>query len=163
MPTTILAAPTKTNVGMGQISLGRDGDELISVLGSCVGLTLLHPRFRVAVLAHIVLPNSNGRSGLAGKFADTAFPEMLRMLAIEGIPGTGLVAKLAGGSNMFGQSGGPLQIGEANVAAVTELLAARNIRVIAKDLGGAKGRRITVDCQTGLVNVEVVGQGKVVL
>ena len=163
MPTTVLNAPTKTNVGMGQISLGREGDELVAVLGSCVGLTLLHPRHRVAVLAHIVLPTANGRTGLPGKFADTAMPEMKKMLAVAGVPTVGLVAKLAGGSNMFGQSGGPLQIGEANIEMITKLLEAQCIRVIAKDLGGTKGRRITVDCQTGLVDVEVVGIGKVVL
>ncbi|HTN75385.1 MAG TPA: chemotaxis protein CheD [Pirellulaceae bacterium] len=158
MPALLPSRPSvKTNVGMGQIAIGRDSDELIAVLGSCVGLVLLNPQQRLAVLAHVVLPASSGRAGLPGKYADTAIPEMLDLLASEGQLASGLVAKLAGGANMFGNSSGPMQIGEGNIAAVTKILAQHNIRVIAKDLGGSKGRRVTVNCQTGLVEVEVVG------
>lgn len=162
----VLTSPSagkKSNVGMGQIVFGRAGDTLEAILGSCVGVVLVQPRLRVAVLAHVVLPTSNGRTGSPGKFADTAIPEMLRMLAIEGVQSSGLVVKLAGGSNMFGNSTGPMQVGEANINSLTSLLTQHNLRVIAKDLGGSKGRRITVDCQTGLVDVEVVGQTKVIL
>lgn len=156
-------AGTKTNVGMGQIAVGRDRDELVSVLGSCVGVVVFHPRRRIAVLAHVILPASSGRSGAPGKFADTAIPEILLLLAKEGQANSGLVAKLAGGAQMFGNATGPMQIGEGNVAAITKLLGHHNIRVIAHDLGGTKGRRISVDCQTGLVDVEVAGQKKLVL
>ena len=153
----------KSSVGMGQIILGRAGTTLEAILGSCVGIVLVHPRQHVAVLAHVVLPSSSGRTGSPGKFADTAIPEMLRMLAVEGIPSAGLVAKLAGGSNMFGNTSGPMQVGEANISCITALLAKHNLRLVAKDLGGCKGRRISVDCQTGLVDVEVVGQTKAIL
>lgn len=164
MPATLTNdTPLKTSVGMGQIALGRNTDVLQAILGSCVGVTLFHPRHRVAVLAHVVLPSASGRTGLPGKFADTAIPEMLKMLALEGVPSAGIVAKLAGGANMLGNAAGPLQIGEANVAAITELLSAKGIRVIAKDLGGTKGRRMLVDCQTGIIEVEVVGAKTAVL
>lgn len=156
-------AGTKINVGMGQIAVGREHDELVSVLGSCVGLVVLHPRRRLAVLAHVVLPASSGRTGAPGKFADTAVPEILNLLAKEAQTNAGLVAKLAGGAQMFGSATGPLQIGEANVAAITRLLERHNIRVIAHDLGGTQGRRISVDCQTGLVDVDVAGRKKLVL
>jgi chemotaxis protein CheD len=149
---------------MGQIAIGRAGDVLEAILGSCVGVVLLHPRQKVAALAHVVLPASNGRTGAApGKFADIAIPEMLRLLACEGVPATGLIAKLAGGANMFGSATGSMQIGESNSAAITAALAAKNIRIAAKHLGGAKGRRILVDCESGSVNVEIVGTPKAVL
>jgi chemotaxis protein CheD len=163
--TSLLKSPpgAKTSVGMGQIALGRDGDRLDAVLGSCVGIVLFHPRFPVAVLAHVVLPDSNGRGGAPGKFVDTAVPELLRLLALADVPRAGLVAKLAGGANMFGGIGGPLQIGEQNKAAATKLLSELQIPVIASDLGGGKGRHICVDCQMGLVTVEVIGQDRRVL
>ncbi len=162
----VLAPPTagkKSNVGMGQIIVGRAGDTLEAILGSCVGIVLVQPKQHVAVLAHVVLPSSSGRTGSPGKFADTAIPEMLRMLAVEGVATNGLVVKLAGGSNMFGNATGPMQVGEANISTITALLAKQNLRVVAKDLGGSKGRRISVDCQTGLVDVEIVGQTKAIL
>lgn len=58
---------------------------------------------------------------------------------------------------MFG-SGGPLQIGDANVQAVTEALAAAGIRLIAQDTGGTKGRRVAFQTSTGEMLVETSGQ-----
>jgi chemotaxis protein CheD len=149
---------------MGQIVVGRAGDVLDAILGSCVGLVLIHPRQKVAALAHVVLPSSSGRAAASpGKFADTAIPEMLRLLAVEGVPQAGLIAKIAGGANMFGSTSGAMQIGEGNVNAIAEKLASENIRIVARHVGGAKGRRMTVDCESGIVQVEIVGTPKTVL
>ena len=58
---------------------------------------------------------------------------------------------------MFGRPDSPLQIGDANVQAVLEKLADANIRVATKDVIGTKGRRITFDCATGNLRIEIVG------
>lgn len=147
----------ETMVGMGQIVFGHAPDRIASILGSCVGVSLYHPRTRHAALAHVILPDSQGRPQSApGKFADTAIPHMLKLLNQAGAPASGLVAKLAGGSNMFGHNG-PLQIGVANGEAVGRLLAAAGIRVVAQDIGGNQGRRISLDCATGDIVIEIAG------
>jgi len=147
----------ETLVGMGQIAAGRAPERMKSVLGSCIGLAIYHPRLKTGAMAHIVLPDSAGRSGTPGKFADTAVPAMLELLDRLGAPAHGLRAKLAGGANMFGGSG-PLQIGDANVAAVAEVLQDAGIRTAGQDVGGTKGRRVTFDCASGNITVECVGQ-----
>ncbi len=152
----------KHNVGMGQIAIERAPALLSSVLGSCVGLALYHPRVKTGALAHIVLPTASGRGALPGKFADTALPHMLAEFSKLGVPRNGLVAKIAGGACMFGVSG-PLQIGDNNIEAVQILLAKENIRIAAKDVGGQKGRRVTLDCSTGELLVEIAGKTKKVL
>ena len=147
----------ETMVGMGQVVLGQAPVRLASILGSCVGVSLYHPRTRQAVLAHVILPDSQGRSlSTPGKFADTAIPHMLKLLGQAGLPAGGLVAKLAGGSNMFGHNG-PLQIGAANGEAAARALAAAGIRVVAQDMGGNQGRRISLDCTTGDIVIEIAG------
>ena len=157
------AEPTKTvHIGMGQAALLRGPASMNSILGSCVGVALYHPRLEVGALAHVVLPESAGRTGTPGKFADTAIAHLLELFAQENIPFAGLVAKFAGGASMFNASG-PMQIGEANIKAVTEILSARRIRVAGSHVGGAKGRRITFHVQSGELVVEVVGQPPVVL
>lgn len=157
MTTLATSDPAKTTmVGMGQISAGQAPDRLKAVLGSCIGLVLYHPRLKTGVMAHIVLPHSEGRDGTPGKFANTALPHMLRMLQERGAA-HGLVAKLAGGARMFGGAG-PLQIGEANTKAVTQLLQTAGIRVVASDVGGTSGRRVTFDCTEGDLLVESVGR-----
>jgi len=154
---TNLKSLPETLVGMGQIAFGQAPARLASILGSCIGVSLYHPRTRHAVLAHVILPDSQGRPQSApGKFADTAIPHMLKLLGQAGAPASGLVAKLAGGANMFGHKG-PLQIGVANGAAVAKALANVGVRVVSQDIGGNQGRRISLDCATGDIVIEIAG------
>jgi chemotaxis protein CheD len=143
-------------VNMGQAVLGRSGDTLCAVLGSCIGVALHHPRHRVGVFAHVVLPDSIGHAGPPAKFADTAIPYLLHLLKTEGIAASGLVVKLAGGANMFAAKG-PMQIGQANLDAVVAALQQANLRVAAQHVGGDKGRRARFDCHTGELFVEIAG------
>jgi chemotaxis protein CheD len=144
-------------VGMGQIAAGQGPQRMKAILGSCIGLALYHPGRQAGVMAHIVLPDSAGRDGAPGKFADTAVPQMLALLREEGLPTFGLTAKLAGGANMFNGSG-PLQIGDANAEAVATALKKAGIRVAAQDIGGTRGRRIDFDCANGEMIVQCAGQ-----
>lgn len=145
-------------VGMGQIVAGCAPARMKAVLGSCVGLALYHPRLKAGVMAHVVLPDSAGRGGAAGKFADTAIPEMLKRLQDINAPAHGLLAKLAGGADMFGGSG-PVKIGETNAEAVLEMLKKHTTaKIVGEDVGGGKGRRVLFDCETGDMTVEIAGQ-----
>jgi len=150
------------NVGMGQIALLEGNGEAKSVLGSCIGLVLYHERRKVGAVGHIVLPLSQDRPGPPGKFADTAVPHMLDQLLEKGGNPAGLIAKMAGGANMFGSSG-PLQIGDANFAKVEELLEGLGIPIIGRHIGGDKGRRISFENQTGDLIVEIMGETAVIL
>ena len=142
---------------MGQIALGGPPQRIRAVVGSCIALSLYHPKLQRGVMAHIVLPDSAGREGTPGKFANTAIPRMLEMLKEFSTPAPGLTAKFAGGANMFGSSG-PLQIGDANVEAVAQSLRAAGIRIAAQDVGGNRGRRVTFQCEGGAMIVESAGQ-----
>ncbi len=145
------------SVGIGQILVAHKPARLSAVLGSCVGVAVYHPRLGVGGLAHVALPQSNGRSDNPAKFADTAVPALLEELQNQGVPPAGLVAKIAGGACMF-QTRGPLQIGEANIQAVRAALAQANIRLVREHVGGTTGRRITLDCTDGSLRVEIAGR-----
>jgi chemotaxis protein CheD len=142
---------------MGQIAVGREPEHFKSVLGSCIGLVLYHPRLKMAAMAHIVLPDSAERNGTPGKFADTAIPHMLQLLKEQGSPLHGLTAKFTGGANMFGGTG-PMKIGDANAEAVSRALKIAGVRVAGQDVGGAKGRRVVFDCSTCEMTIAVAGQ-----
>ncbi len=144
-------------VGMGQIVAGKAPQQMRAIVGSCIALGLHHPRLKFGVLAHIVLPDSAGRGGSPGKFADTAVPQMLEIFKQSGVPTENLTAKLAGGANMFGSSG-PMQIGDQNVEAVALALRRAGIRIAAQDVGGNHGRRISFSCEDGTMIVESAGQ-----
>jgi chemotaxis protein CheD len=158
----MIAATTSTKtaealVGMGQVVAGEPPQKMRAVVGSCIALALYHPRLKRGAMAHVVLPDSAGRDGAPGKFADTAVPRMLETLKAVGAPAHSLTAKLAGGAAMFAGSG-PLKIGEANVEAVARALRAAGVRIAAQDVGGNCGRRVTFECEGGTMIVETAGQ-----
>ncbi len=154
-------SPVNT-AGMGQAVVGRAGNSLVAVLGSCIGVAMYHPRHHIGALAHVVLPDSTNRSGTPAKFADTAIPYLLQLLKSEGVGSAGLVVKLAGGSSMFASTG-PMQIGAANFQAVVKALESVGLRVSGQHIGGPKGRRVSLDCQTGQLLIEVAGTAEATL
>ena len=157
MPISVTANKSTLSVGLGQTVFVREGEIAQSVLGSCVGLVIYHEIRRVAAMTHVVLPEGANRSGPPGKFADTAVPHMLAELFARHQVKSGLVAKLAGGANMFG-SKGPIQIGEANIVAVKRMLGNFDIPLAGEHLGGNCGRRVCFDPASGECSIEVHGQ-----
>ena len=149
-------AATETMVGMGEASAVHAPDRLWSILGSCVAVVIYDPHQRIGAMGHIVLPSAAGRQGNPAKFADTAVPHLLHLLKQKGASGEGLVAKLAGGARMFGKSA-LMEVGEGNVQAILHALQAARIRVAGKDVGGSRGRRVTLDCSQGSLLVQVLG------
>jgi len=143
-------------VGMGELAVLQGAGSLRTLLGSCVGLVLYDHRNRIGGLAHIVLPLTNGQTNLPGKYADTAFPELIRLIENSGGRIRNLAAKLTGGANMF-SSIGLNSVGDQNLAVVDSLLKEAGIPVLARHCGGTQGRRVAFYVETGRVTVEVVG------
>jgi chemotaxis protein CheD len=160
---TLEEMTTDSVVGMGRVAVARGPVRLTSVVGSCIGVAIHHPRLGVGGLAHVVLAASQGRTDSPGKYADTAIPHLLTRLAAAGAVGpAGLVVKIAGGAHLFGPRG-PMQVGDENASAILVALTKARMAVAAQDVGGGKGRRITLDCATGALVVEVVGQPPLLL
>ena len=144
-------------IGMGEIGVAKGDGSLRTFVGSCVGLAIYCQREKVAGLAHIVLPDSKGNGEPAGKYADTAIPETIRLLEeLVGRRGLRLSAKVIGGARMFAFQKG-ITIGDQNVAAVERILGACGIPVLARCCGGEKGRRVSLDVGTGTIRVETIG------
>jgi chemotaxis protein CheD len=163
---TDLATATEIVVRMGEIAVSRAPDDvLVSVgLGSCIGLALVCRRGRACGLAHVMLPESNGRDGRErlGKYADHAVPTLLERLAVVGARPATLEAVLVGGAQMFqGVTG--MEIGARNEAAVRAALAQAGVPVTAAATAGTLGRTIRVHVATGNVTVREAGAQEVTL
>jgi len=159
-PTTPSTRPAgfHTNaIGIGEIGVARGEGVLRTFVGSCIGLAIFDQRQRVAGLAHIMLPDSKGDRNQPGRYADTAIPEMLRLLRhTMGGPTLRLAAKMVGGAKMFAFQSG-LTVGDQNVAAVEHILQGLGIPVLARDCGGERGRRVSFDVTNGEMRVETLG------
>ena len=153
---------TDRKIGIGELGVVHGSGILRTLLGSCIGLILHDRKEGVGGLAHIVLPTSNGDQKTPGKYADTALPELIRLIEHAGGKTRNLVAKLAGGANMFATVK-MVGIGEQNLAMVEQLLKDAGIPVVGRHCGGQQGRRIAYDVQNGVVIVEIVGSSPVEL
>lgn len=156
---------TVVKVGMADLNVASGGAVLrTSGLGSCVGVTLYDPVTKVAGMAHIMLPSSDiAREGQlnVAKYADTAVPELIRRVLAAGAEQRRLVAKMAGGAQMFSFAGGSdtMRIGPRNVESTKLALQQAGIPLVAEDTGANYGRTVELDSATGILLVRSVQFG----
>jgi chemotaxis protein CheD len=153
---------TVIKVGMADLKTSSSPSRLKTLgLGSCVGVTLYDPVTKTGGMAHVMLPSSDisrdERLNKA-KYADTAIPEMIRLLEQSGVRRSNLVAKMAGGSQMFKTGNDQLRIGPRNIEACKEMLKKLWIPLASEETGGSIGRTIELDTVTGELHIWTVKQ-----
>jgi chemotaxis protein CheD len=150
------------SVAIGQWAVAAAPARLRTLLGSCVGVVFYDRTIRIGGLAHVVLPSARGPVDHPGKYADTAIPGVIAELErrLGSRTRLRLTAKLAGGASMFQvdtPADSSLNIGRRNQEAIEAILDELRIPVLARDLGGTTGRRLTVDTVSGIVAIKVPG------
>ncbi len=153
------------NVGMAEIKVVLAPQRLVTTgLGSCIGLCLYDPVTKVGGMAHIVLPTVTNISATepGGKYAVTAIPLLLENMLKFGASKYRLIAKMAGGAEMFSFPGQMpiLKIGERNAQAVKEILGGVSIPLIASETGGNFGRTIQFNTETGELSIRTINHGE---
>lgn len=156
-------------VGMADMKLCNAPDGLTTLgLGSCVGVTLYDPITKVSGMLHLMLPDSThirNNQNIA-KFADTGIKELYNRMLKKGACAGKIVAKIAGGAQMFSYGGGNseiMNVGRKNVEATKRVLAELRIRIIAEDTGLNYGRTIIFDSQTGNLTIRAVGKKETII
>ena len=152
---------TEHRVTIARHAVERAPGRLVSVgLGSCVVIAIHDIKARVGALAHVLLPHAasathHGAGEHPARFADTAVPLLVKTLRMHGADGP-YTAKIVGGASLFADvlatKGG---VGERNVAAAREALAAADIPIVAEEVGGNAGRSISFDVGTGAMAVRM--------
>ena len=148
----------------------RRGDEIIATigLGSCVAIALYDKDTRTGGLAHILLPSMamSRETSNPAKFPETIVPIMLAEMRALGVKSPSRIcAKIAGGASMFGQlvNGTGINVGERNIVATREALAAAGIPILAEDTGLDYGRSVYFHLADGRVEVRSLKKGDRVL
>ena len=150
------------SVAIGQWAVAAAPVRIRTLLGSCVGVALYDRVLKIGGLAHIVLPDARGAVDHPGKYADTAIPGMIGDFdrRVGANAKLRLIAKLVGGARMFQVSSNAnagLNIGQRNQEAIERILAELRIPILARDLGGEAGRRMTLDTTSGTITIKVPG------
>lgn len=150
-------------VGMADLNVCMNPDALTTLgLGSCVGIILYDPITKVSGMVHIMLPDSTKikKNENAAKFVDTGIDALIDKMTKVGGRRSSLIAKIAGGAQMFAFSAGNdmLRIGDRNVEATKLKLQQLGIRILAEDTGLSYGRTIEFYSETGQLLIKSVGK-----
>lgn len=150
-------------VGMADLNVCVSPDRITTLgLGSCVGIALRDPVTKIGGLAHIMLPDSTTirNNSNIPKFADTGIEELVKQVTRKGANRTRLVAKIAGGAQMFGFNSNSemVRVGERNVQATKKKLAELKIPILAEDTGKNFGRTVIFYPETGDFVIRAVGK-----
>lgn len=155
-------------VGMADLNVTKSPNFLTTLgLGSCIGITLYDGVNKVAGLAHIMLPSSKEikNNQNRAKFADTGIEDLIEAMFRIGANKYNLVAKLAGGAQMFNfnTNNDLLRIGDRNIQATKEKLTELNIKIISEDTGGNFGRTIILNSTDGSLHIKTIGHGEKII
>ena len=155
-------------VGMADLNICKAPDSITTLgLGSCVGIAIRDPATKIGGLAHIMLPDSKEISSVTHipKFADTGIDELVKKITGAGANRRTLVAKIAGGAQMFASStnSNTMKVGARNVIAVKKKLQELGIRLLAEDTGDTYGRTVVFYPETGDYVIKTVGKPEKVI
>lgn len=155
-------------VGMADLKICISPDSITTLgLGSCVGIALRDPVTKIGGLAHIMLPDSTAIRNQTNiyKFADTGIDELVRLMVEKGASKQRMVAKIAGGAQMFAfqNKSDLVRVGERNVEATKSKLKELGIKILAEDTGNSYGRTVIFYPETGDYYIRAVGKSETVI
>ena len=158
-PAARLLSPTNTSRELmpGDVALGLAGDQLKTLLGSCVAVILTDPRRTVGAMCHIVhvgRVSSSNQGNTA--YGDEAMHEMFRLLTSVGVIPGRCHAFVYGGGNMFPHLFNANHVGANNARWVMDYLKQQGIQVVEESLGGSGYRKVCWEVGHGDPWVETV-------
>lgn len=150
-------------VGMADLKICTAPDSVTTLgLGSCVGIAIRDPMTKIGGLAHVMLPDSEAIKNNTNiyKFADTGIEELVRQMEKAGAKRSRMVAKIAGGAQMFAfqNKSDLVRVGDRNVEASKKKLKELSIPILAEDTGDSYGRTVIFYPETGDYVIKAVGK-----
>ena len=143
----------------GELIVSEEPVMISTVLGSCISVTMFHPRTSVAAICHGMQPN--GGNGDSFKYVDIAIRYMVRYFRRLEISRSEMQVKLFGGADMFNnvQPGvRNLTVGWQNVSVATCCLKEYGLVPTTTDVGGKRGRKLIFKTDTGVVFIKKMNE-----
>jgi len=131
-----------------------------TLLGSCVSVTLWHPKFKAGGMCHILLPKRKKSASEPGailsmqnadaRYADEALWLLREEIKQMGLPLKQFQAKIFGGARMFsGEQGSIADVGNKNIQATRDLLLSMGLNFTSEHVGGTGHRNVFFDLWSG--------------
>lgn len=146
------APEKKVVLSAGDFYFGSGHTRISTLLGSCVSITLWHPRKHIGGMCHYMLTDRPRPADkpLDGRYASEAFALFLQHVEKAGTQPSEYQAKLFGGANMFSEgASSQMDVGARNIEFGRRLLKSRNIAIISEHVGGSGRRKLHFDVWSG--------------
>jgi len=137
--------PESVYLHPGQIYAAAHAAYVTTVLGSCISVCLWDPVARVGGMNHFLLPKGTGP-----RYGNEAMRQLVEEMTSRGAFTARMIAKVFGGACVLTEfTGAGKSIGDQNVEAAKQFLAAHSIPVRAEQTGGRRGRKLLFHTGTG--------------
>jgi chemotaxis protein CheD len=144
----------------GEYAVAGADCRIRTLLGSCVSITLWHPKLRIGAMSHFLLAQrGSAASGLLdARYGGESLDLMIADLARLHVFPAQCEAKVFGGGNMFPDQAGPgaLHVGRRNGEAARALLQQHGLHIVSESLFGNGHRQIAFDIASGNVWVRLM-------
>ena len=149
----------KLHVTIGQVKVGRAGQSLHAILGSCIGIGFLFAERGVYGLSHCLLSKGNAiLTESPGRHVDSAIRTLSEMMDLTPADRRKIRVILAGGANMTMPEGTDPKrlVGSINADFALKEIKNAGFRVLHDDLGGTTGRQVTINCDDGAYSIAAI-------
>ncbi len=137
----------------GDYFVGDEQYRVRTLLGSCVSVTLWHPRMRIGAMSHFQLPGEGRRRAHSqpGIYGADAMQLMFAGLSSRGVPLMQCQGKIFGGGAMFPGRGKTVDIGTQNGDFARSYLQQHEITLVSESLFGVGHRQLIFSIRSGEV------------
>ncbi len=144
----------------GELYVTTEPTLIVTVLGSCLTVTMFHRRKRLGGMCHGLYPRCRdagtctGSCEAAPRYVACAIRQMAGVFDRDGVRRSEIEVKCFGGADLFSSRKRPselISVGRQNVSVAEEVLTAERLKLTSRDVGGNFGRKIFFYSHTGEV------------
>jgi chemotaxis protein CheD len=145
----------KIYLSPGELVIAEEPVMVTTVLGSCISVTMFHPRSGAAAICHAMLPNGGDSNSF--KYVDISINHMVKFFKLRNIRKEEIQVKLFGGADMFKNAVANIRnltVGWQNISVATGCLKNFGLTPSVTDTGGNKGRKLIFKTNSGAVFIK---------
>ncbi len=144
----------------GEMLFPEQSAVVLTVLGSCLSVTMFHRKLAMGAICHGILPQCRGRQSCNDgcregfKYVDCSIRKMLRLFDRLDVKRSDLEVKVFGGADMFDAAGNgkaTFSVGKLNITTAKNILDREGLGITSLDVGGTWGRKLYFHPRTGEV------------
>ncbi len=143
-----------------EIYFSEEPASVLTVLGSCLAVTMFHQHLGIGAICHGLLPQCAKRTACSepcmdeARYVECSIERMVKRFTRIGALLREIEVKIFGGADMFAarpDSDGPVPVGKQNIATAMRITKEKGLRIVSLDVGGVQGRKIFFNTRSGEV------------